>query len=116
MRDAIVELSALWRQAQAEGLSVVGMYRKMVADKQVDANHIHAQCRRLSSYFIDATRLYEAKLISRKVLLLAISHPGLNTFYEVAVPLNEHKAGGHNSVWAAQVLKDVLPRHGSGMY
>ena len=116
MREAVVALAKLWRVAQARGTTVSQTYQHLLDADKIVADTLFAHCRRLSGYFIDTTRLYTAKLISKPVLLLAIAHPGLNVFYEVAVPLNEHKAGGHNSLWAAGVLRRVMPVHGDGMY
>ena len=116
MRESVVALAKLWRVAQARGTTVSQTYQHLLDADKIVADTLFAHCRRLSSYFIDTTRLYAAGLISKKVLVLAIAHPGLNVFYEVAVPLNEHKAGGHNSLWAAGVLKAIMPAHGAGMY
>lgn len=60
---------------------------------------------------IDTTPLHPAKPIRRKP-----SPTRLQDFYEVVVALNEHKAAGHNSVWAKAELKKILPVHGEGMY
>lgn len=116
MRESIVALAKLWRVAKARNETVLHTYLHLLDADKIVADTLFSHCRRVSSYFIDTTRMYSGKLISRKVFVLAISHPGLNTFYEVAVPLNEHKAGGHNSVWAKERLKRVLPCHGEGMY
>ena len=116
MRESVVALAKLWRVAQARGATVRQTYQHLLDADKIVADTLFSHCRRLSSYFIDTTRLYAAGLISKRVLTLAIAHPGLNVFYEVAVPLNEHKAGGHNSVWAAEILKRILPVHGDGMY
>jgi hypothetical protein len=116
MRESIVALAKLWRVATARHEAVLGTYLHLLDADKIVADTLFSHCRRVSSYFIDTTRLYTAKLISKKVFVLAIAHPGLNIFYEVAVPLNEHKAGGHNSVWAMAELKKVMPVHGAGLY
>ncbi len=116
MRDSIIALAKLWRVAQARGTTVLGTYLHLLDADKIVADTLFSHCRRVSSYFIDTTRLYTAGLISKKVFMLAIAHPGINIFYEVAVPLNEHKAGGHNSMWAMTELKKVLPVHGGGLY
>ena len=116
MRDSIVALAKLWRVAKARKETVLSTYLHLLDADTIVADTLFAHNRRVSSYFIDTTRLYTAGLISKKVFTLAIAHPGLNTFYEVAVPLNEHKAGGHNSVWAAGVIRKIMELHGDGMY
>ncbi len=116
MRESIVALAKLWQVAKARQTTVLATYIHLLDADKIVADTLFAHCRRLSSYFIDTTRLYTAGLISRKVFVLAIAHPGLNVFYEVALPLNEHKAGGHNSAWAAAILRKVTPVHGDGMY
>ncbi|UAJ10026.1 hypothetical protein [Polymorphobacter megasporae] len=116
MRESIVALAKLWRVAQARNETVLRTYLHLLDADKIVADTLFSHCRRVSSYFIDTTRLYTAGLISKKVFVLAVAHPGLNTFYEVAVPLNEHKAGGHNSVWAQKELKKIMPAHGEGMY
>lgn len=116
MRESIVALAKLWRVAHARKETVLFTYLHLLDADKIVADTLFSHCRRVSSYFIDTTRLYTAGLISKKVFLLAIAHPGLNTFYEVAVPLNAHKDGGHNSVWAMKELKTVMPVHGGGLY
>ena len=114
MRTSVIELSKLWRVAAKRGETVLHTYLHLLDADKITADTPFAHCRRVSVYFVDATRLYKAGLISRKVL--AIAHPGLNTFYEVVVPLNEHKSGNHNSAWAAGVLRGIMAVHGGGMY
>ncbi len=116
MRTSVIELSKLWRVAHKRGETVLSTYLHLLDADKITADTLFAHCRRVSVYFVDATRLYKAGLISRKVLVMAIAHPGLNTFYEVVVPLQEHKAGDHNAMWAAGVLRSVMPKHGGGMY
>jgi hypothetical protein len=79
-----------------------------------DAKVIRGYLRLVSSYFVNSARLFEAGLISRKLLRLLIAHPGLNVFYEVVVPMSLTKNPHHNSGTYVHLLKRIAKRHGDG--
>lgn len=83
MRTSISELSSHWRAACQFDKSVVEHYLEIKKQDQNKARIIRGHCRLVSAYFIDSLRLYQAGLLSKKILKLAVAHPGLNVFYEV---------------------------------
>ena len=113
MQTAVRGLSKLWRVSQLKDQSIVTHYSSL---DENSSEHIRGLSRTVSSYFVDCVRLYELGLISRKLFYAACYHPGINVFYEICVPLNKHKNGGHNSVRAMKVLKVLVQQHGDGLY
>lgn len=116
MRGAISELSKFWREQRETGDSVAEAFTKLSAADPGAASKLRGHCRLISNYFTNAARLREAKLVSPRMLKLLITHPGLNTFYDVAVPINLSKNPHHNSEKYAQMLRRVVTKHGNGIY
>lgn len=116
MRTAISCLANFWReQNEAQG-DVVSAFKVLMEQNPRAASEVRGQCRLLSGYFVDAARLYKGRFISPNIFKLMIAHPGLNVFYEVAVPINRYKNPHHNSVKYAPVIRSVLEKHGSGIF
>lgn len=113
MRLAVSELSKMARIARLKNQTIIDHYLSL---DQESSDKIRGMSRVVSSYFVDCVRLYELDLISRKLFYAACYHPGVNVFYEICVPLNKYKNGGHNSVRAKRVLKVLIPQHGNGLY
>jgi len=113
MRTAISSLASFWRDNKE---NVSEAFRLEVENNPENASKLRGYCRLISSYFVDAARLYEAGFISQKLFKLLISHPGLNVFYEVAVPINLTKNIHHNSGKYISMLKEAVPRHGEGIF
>ncbi|MGI4880779.1 MAG: hypothetical protein ACRYG4_25220, partial [Janthinobacterium lividum] len=75
MRESIVALAKLWRVAQARNEPVLTTYLHLLDADKIVADTLFGHCRRVSSYFIDTTRLYTARLISKKVFFLGSPTP-----------------------------------------
>ncbi len=116
MRDAIAALAAFWREHRAAQPDIMEAFRDYAQTDPEGATILRGHCRLVSAYFVNAARLYEAGLIPRTLLILLISHPGLNVFYEVAVPVNLAKSADHNSGRHVRVLQEVVAKHGAGIY
>jgi hypothetical protein len=116
MRDAISSLAAFWRERKTQYPNASEAYTDYFALNKDGASELRGHSRRLSAYFMNAARLYEAGIITRRFLLLLINHAGLNVFYDVAVPINLIKSPHHNSGKYAVLLKSVLSTHGNGIF
>lgn len=116
MREAISSLAAFWRARRSEYPNVADAYRAYIRTHADGDRVLRGHSRLLSAYFVNIARLYEAKVISRQFTELLIAHPGLNVFYDVAVPINLEKNPHHNSGKYATLLKQVLPKHGAGFF
>ncbi|MBX9747820.1 MAG: hypothetical protein K2X34_13025 [Hyphomonadaceae bacterium] len=113
MRLAISTLAAFWRKNKQD---VEAAFLELTSAQPEEANKLRGYSRLLSGYFTNVARLYEAKLTSKRLTRLIASHPGLNVFYDAAVPINRTRNPNHNSIRYAALLKKVLPRHGDGTY
>jgi hypothetical protein len=114
MRNTISSLAAFWRTHQ--GSDVGQAFLDLLARDPEAARVLRGHSRDLSTYFVNAARLFEGQLISKRLLRLLISHPGLNVFYDVAVPINLSRNPHHNSGRYAKILKHVVVQHGDGVY
>lgn len=116
MRTAIANLAAFRRSLLDREVDVGTAFQELASEDPDAATALRGYSRQLSAYFVNAARLQEGGLISRKLLRLLISHPGLNVFYEVAVPINLSKNPHHNSGRYARILKHVVIQHGDGIF
>lgn len=116
MRAAISALGKFWRTQKETTDDVARAFASLMTTDPDAAATLRGHCRTISAYFANAARLREAKLISPRMLKLLIRHPGLNVFYDVAVPINLIKNAHHNSGTYARMLKHVVERHGTGTF
>jgi len=116
MRTAILELALFWRTHKDRFSSMGHAYGAEAKDDPKNAKILHGYSRLLSSYFVNAARLYETGLVSRKLLRALISQSGLNVFYDVAIPINRVENEYHNSGEYESLLRQVVPKHGAGIF
>ena len=116
MRTAILELALFWRTHKDRSSSIADTYGAETKSAPENAKTLHGYSRLLSSYFVNAARLYETGLISRKLLRALISQSGLNVFYVVAIPINRFENEYHNSSEYESLLRGIVPRHGAGIF
>lgn len=114
MRAAVSQLAKFWRDNLPE--AVDSAFARLSKNDPARASELRGHSRLLSAYFTNIARLREVNLISRRLAALMISHPGLNVFYDVAVPINRSRNAHHNSVRYAELLKHVVLKHGDGLY
>lgn len=115
MRTAISDLATFWERLE-RGQSVADAYRDLSTHKPERAAELRGMSRMASYYFVNAAKLFEAKMIDEALLKLLVTQSGLNVFYDVAVPINLVRNPNDNSSRYAQLLKTVVPVHGSGLY
>jgi len=116
MRMAILELALFWRTHKDRFPSIADAYGAEAKSSPENAKVLHGHSRLLSSYFVNAARIYKTGLISRKLLRTLISQSGVNVFYEVAIPINRFENEYHNSGEYESLLRRTVPRHGVGIF
>jgi hypothetical protein len=114
MRESIAELARFRRERDGQAIADALVNELSLNPKR--ASELKGHARALSAFFVNAARLHEGNFISRKLLVSLISRPGLNVFYEVAVPINLAKNPRHTSGDYVAALKKVVPGHGGGIY
>ncbi len=112
MREAIATMAKLFKQQNGR---IVEWYAGEYQRNPQSAENLYKMARPIVSHFVHCAILFESGLISKKLLREIISTPGLNVFYQVAVPLT--LAGNpHNDVKNyMSVLKRCVDKHGDGL-
>lgn len=114
MRAAISRLAEFWRDRR-DKFGDAG--EAFVAEPDAALREsLKADCRLLTAFFGNAARLYDARLISRKLVLTLISRPGLNIYYDVCEPINiRRNPKGHSSKYGV-ILRRVVTKYADGTY
>jgi hypothetical protein len=113
MRNSVLALVDFWEKHHKD---VGSAFRQELSHNRENALNIRGHSRVITFYFLHAAKLYEAGTISKKLLKLMITYPGLNVFYDVAVPINLAENPRHESRKYAAALKAVVPKYGEGMF
>jgi hypothetical protein len=117
MQEALLALGRYWRERKEGAFANAG--EAWLADSQRDeevARTVRRHARVVSHFFSSAARMYEGGFISRKLLRLLISRPGLNVYYDVVAPINMRRSPKGETFSHIRTLKKVLPKYGDGFY
>jgi hypothetical protein len=116
MRDAISALAEFWREKNGAFGGVADAFIEELNHNPENARKLRGHSRHLSAFFANAARLYDGGFISKALVKSLISRPGLNVFYEVAVPINATRNPYATSTHHEKILKSVVARYGGGIY
>ena len=105
-------LSALVLWYKANPVNFVELWIVERDSGKPEALQLEHHRRRIGRYFGDIARLYQSKMIDKRLAALVIDFPGLNVWYQIAVPMSS--AYAQRSSRSAAILKQILPQHGPG--
>ncbi len=114
MDAALDALAKFWGERKKDYGSAAEAFVAYREHNPEGAAAIRRQCRMLVTHFNSVARLLIAGLISRRTAKILITFPGLNIYYDVAVPIVRLENPHPEFSAYITILKRIQPKYGDG--